>query len=220
MIVLSDFRLRPLQGLGWVLVMVWLGMTGRSWAQSSLDASAVVPPASRPPLEKPWPTEDGILRGEILPILPGNAAIEEFSLQSNTAGSPLRLGAEEGLGPVADLSVPLPGAGHAAASKRTQDEDAEVRPSQLGNVSFNRMAQSFNLGKAEDDVPKNDLSRQLGKVSGPRNVVATSPITGWAVIGLILLVIVIALVIGQHENDNDDRKRRKKVRRRRHHHSS
>lgn len=121
------------------------------------------------------------------------------------------------LGPIINLTQSLPEAPHAAAG--TTDLEPEPGPWRLGNVSFNRTAQSFNLGKG-DDVRKDDLSRQLGMVVGSPQIATSTPITGWAIAGIAVLVILIAMAIGNYEGDEDDRKRRKKERRHRHRHSS
>lgn len=116
-----------------------------------------------------------------------------------------------------DLNKPLPQARQTGAN--ANDPAAEPKQWQVGNGSFNRMAQSFNLGET-DVVLKDDLSRQLGKVAGSPNVAASAPITGWAIVGIAVLVVLVAMSVAHYENDKDDRKRRKKVRRRKHRHSN
>jgi len=119
--------------------------------------------------------------------------------------------------PILDLKEPMPHASQVA----TEANNPAVEPGQwqVGNGSFNHMAQSFNLGKT-DEVAKDDLSRQLGKAGGSPNVATATPITGSALVGVAVLVVLIAMSVAYYENDKDDRKRRKKVRRRKHRHSS
>lgn len=232
MIFPSDFRLRLPRGAGRVLAMIWLGAGGLGWAQSSLDT--VAPPAFPPPLEKLWPTSgdefllgghadrpDGGWAGERPPILPPEVAPGGFSLQFGTEHLSLHFGTEEStaLGPVVDLTVPLPVAGQTTKDGK-KSEETEPPAWQLGDVSFKRTARSLNLGKTDDVIRKDDLSSQLGKVGGTKNIVASSPLTSGAIIGAVTLVAGIALAIGYYESDGDDRKRRQKARHRRRYHSS
>jgi len=141
----------------------------------------------------------------------------------DVAGQGWRLGAQPSLGVTLDAAggniviVPPDTEGETSAPKESKQEPGPLR---LGNVSFNRAAASFNVGKP-DDLKANDLSRQFGGTAvAAKNVAASSPINVWAIAGIGALAMIVAMTIGFYENDRDDRQRRKKNRRHRHRHSS
>lgn len=225
MFLQSDFCLRSLRGFGLAIVLL-LGSSGEmAWAESPFHEAApyhTFPNIGLPGGES-WPTigwslQQATPETKVSALMP-DASTAVFTLPSGPEGVSIQFRDPEmiDLGPIVDLSKPLPKASQTVA-KANQSESA-LEPWQVGNGSFNRMAQSFNLGKS-DVVLKDDLSRQLGKVAGSPNVAASAPITGWAIAGIAVLVVLVAMTVAHFENDKDDRKRRKKVRRRKHRHSS
>jgi hypothetical protein len=209
------------------LAIAFLGATGMAWGQisSSTLLSGSASPLILPAMEEPWPAVD-------LGLAPMTPDVRAFSQQplplddqptlplhfgTKNVVMQFRSGENTVIGPIIDLMKSLPEPPKAGAG--TTELEPEPGPLRLGNISFNRTAESFNLGKA-DDVRKDDLSRQLGKLHGSPQIADSTPITGWAIGGVALLVILIAMAIGNFEGDKDDRNRRKKARRHRHRHSS
>jgi hypothetical protein len=211
------------------MAIAFLGAAEVTSAQISVGSSLPpsVPPVVQAAMDEPWPAVDlglqpmapeaGTLgRRVVVPLqLEGPPPL---ALQFGTENVVMQFQAAENtvLGPIIDLGKSLPETPKVAAE--TAGPESQPGPWQLGNVSFNRTAESFNLDKG-DDVRKDDLSRQLGKVGGSPGIATSTPITVWAIAGVAMLVALIAMAIGNFENDKDDRKRRKKARRHRRHHS-
>ena len=212
------------------MVMAFLGAIEPSWAQISVgnSLSPSTTPVLPPTLDEPWPAVDlglepmapdlwtlGLRSAELLQFEGQSAPSLQFGTENVVMQ--FRAGENTVLGPIIDLTKSLPEAPKTVAGGTALE--SEPGPWRLGNVSFNRTAESFNVGET-DDVRKDDLSRQLGKVGGSSQIATSAPITGWAIVGIAVLVILIAMAIGNYEGDKDDRKRRKKERRHRRHHSS
>jgi hypothetical protein len=217
-------RLPPLTGLGMALVvaLLYVGRCEVQAAQSSFGN--IDTPQAGTPVAPPWP----MVGWGIEPVFPGNEKHEWIAGLQNDAGpAVLSLRSEGGdvsmniaagqdldLGPVVSVVAPPMGE-NATGSGQT------AGPIRLGNVTFNQTADSLNVWSSGSGKA-GDLSRQFEMATTDRNVVQSSPISGWAIAALAGLAVIIAMAIAYYENDRDDRKRRRSSGRgrRRHHRTS
>jgi hypothetical protein len=99
------------------------------------------------------------------------------------------------------------------ADKGARSSAGSRAPLQIGDVTFNQMAESVNAWKT-GPAKADDLSRQFQPKAGASGLMGAVPTGAWLVLGIAVFAVLFGLVLGQYESDQEARKRHK----RRHHH--
>jgi hypothetical protein len=90
-------------------------------------------------------------------------------------------------------------------------------PLRLGDVTFNRMAESVNAWKPAV-ATANDLSRSFQPGAAAPGLLGAIPAGAWLLTGIAAVALLLGLVLGQYEKDREERRRQKRRKHHRHRH--